>query len=121
MKKRLLLISALFMGVTLAMAENKTINVTTAGSLSSLINESEIESITELTLTGNINKSDFNFIDTKMTALETLNIKDVTIEAETKHGKTYPANEIPDSAFMQNGYTNQHDVSVYTGNKNIKT
>lgn len=120
MKKRLLLISALFMGVTLAMAENKTINVTTAGSLSSLINESEIESITELTLTGNINKSDFHFIDTKMTALETLNIKDVTIEAETKHGKTYPANEIPDSAFMQNGYKNQHDVWVYKGNKNIK-
>ena len=121
MKKRLLLISALFMGVTLAMAENKTINVTTAGSLSSLINESEIESITELTLTGNINKSDFNFIDTKMTALETLNIKDVTIEAETKHGKTYPANEIPDSAFMQNGYENQNNVWVYTGNKNIKS
>ena len=120
MKKRLLLISVLFMGVTLAMAENKTINVTTAGSLSSLINESEIESITELTLTGNINKSDFHFIDTKMTALETLNIKDVTIEAETKHGKTYPANEIPDSAFMQNGYKNQHDVWVYKGNKNIK-
>lgn len=121
MKKRLLLISALFMGVTLAMAENKTINVTTAGSLSSLINESEIESITELTLTGSINKSDFHFIDTKLTVLETLNIKDVNIEAETKHGKTYPANEIPDSAFMQNGYKNQHDVWVYTGNKNIKS
>ena len=121
MKKRLLLISALFMGVTLAMAENKTINVTTAGSLSSLINESEIESITELTLTGNINKSDFCFIDTTLTKLETLNIKDVTIEAETKHGKTYPANEIPDSAFMQNGYENQNNVWVYTGNKNIKS
>ena len=121
MKKRLLLISALFMGVTLAMAENKTINVTTAGSLSSLINESEIETITELTLTGNINKSDFCFIDTTLTKLETLNIKDVTIEAETKHGKTYPANEIPDSAFMQNGYKNQNNVWVYTGNKNIKS
>ena len=121
MKKRLLLISALFMGVTLAMAENKTINVTTAGSLSSLINESEIESITELTLTGNINKSDFLFIDTQMKNLESLNIKDVNIQAVTLNEKEYPANEIPDSAFMQNGYKNQHDVWVYTGNKNIKT
>lgn len=121
MEKRLLLISALFMGVTLAMAENKTINVTTAGSLSSLINESEIESITELTLTGNINKSDFLFIDTQMKSLESLNIKDVNIQAVTLNEKEYPANEIPDSAFMQNGYKNQHDVWVYTGNKNIKT
>ena len=119
--KKILLLSTLVMGATLAMAENKTINVTTAGSLSSLINESEIESITELTLTGNINKSDFCFIDTTLTKLETLNIKDVTIEAETKHGKTYPANEIPDSAFMQNGYENQNNVWVYTGNKNIKS
>lgn len=119
--KKILLLSTLVMGATLAMAENKTINVTTAGSLSSLINESEIESITELTLTGNINKSDFCFIDTTLTKLETLNIKDVTIEAETKHGKTYPANEIPDSAFMQNGYENKNNVWVYTGNKNIKS
>ena len=121
MKKRLLLISALFMGVTLAMAENKTINVTTAGSLSSLINESEIESITELTLTGNINKSDFLFIDTQMKNLESLNIKDVNIQAVTLNEKEYPANEIPDSAFMQNGYENQNNVWVYTGNKNIKS
>lgn len=119
--KKILLLNTLVMGATLAMAENKTINVTTAGSLSSLINESEIESITELTLTGNINKSDFCFIDTTLTKLETLNIKDVTIEAETKHGKTYPANEIPDSAFMQNGYENKNNVWVYTGNKNIKS
>ena len=119
--KKILPLITLVMGATLAMAENKTINVTTAGSLSSLINESEIESITELTLTGNINKSDFCFIDTTLTKLETLNIKDVTIEAETKHGKTYPANEIPDSAFMQNGYENQNNVWVYTGNKNIKS
>lgn len=121
MKKRLLLISALFMGVTLAMAENETINVTTAGSLSSLINESEIESITELTLTGNINKSDFLFIDTQMKNLESLNIKDVNIQAVTLNEKEYPANEIPDSVFMQNGYENQNNVWVYTGNKNIKS
>ena len=32
--KKILLLSTLVMGATLAMAENKTINVTTAGSLS---------------------------------------------------------------------------------------
>ena len=119
--KKILLLSTLVMGATLAMAENKTINVTTAGSLSSLINESEIESITELTLTGNINKRDFLFIDTQMKNLESLNIKDVNIQAVTLNEKEYPANEIPDSAFMQNGYENKNNVWVYTGNKNIKS
>ena len=119
--KKILLLSTLVMGATLAMADNKTINVTTAGSLSTLISESEKETVTELTLTGNINKSDFLFIDTQMKNLESLNIKDVNIQAVTLNEKKYPANEIPDSAFMQNGYENQNNVWVYTGNKNIKS
>lgn len=119
--KKILLLSTLVMGATLAMAENKTINVTTAGSLSTLISESEKETVTELTLTGNINKSDFLFIDTQMKNLESLNIKDVNIQAVTLNEKEYPANEIPDSAFMQNGYENKNNVWVYTGNKNIKS
>lgn len=119
--KKILLLSTLVMGATLAMADNKTINVTTAGSLSTLISESEKETVTELTLTGNINKSDFLFIDTQMKNLESLNIKDINIQAVTLNEKEYPANEIPDSAFMQNGYENQNNVWVYTGNKNIKS
>jgi hypothetical protein len=56
-----------------------------------------------------------------MKNLESLNIKDVNIQAVTLNEKEYPANEIPDSAFMQNGYENQNNVWVYTGNKNIKS
>lgn len=62
---------------TVSFAQQITINVETAGTLSSLIAESKKDVITDLKLTGQINTTDVGFIK-KMRSLESLDIKDVS-------------------------------------------
>lgn len=62
---------------TVSFAQQITINVETAGTLSSLIAESKKDVITDLKLTGQINTTDVGFIK-KMRSLENLDIKDVS-------------------------------------------
>ncbi|MDD2618470.1 MAG: hypothetical protein PHT87_06715, partial [Bacteroidales bacterium] len=90
-----------------AYAQVKTINVTTAGSLSTLINTSEQQSLTGLTLTGNIDARDIAFVRDKLLLLSDLNLQNASIKAYsgdqgTNTGQTsvyYPANELPQYAF----------------------
>lgn len=87
----------------LASAQSKTVNVETAGTLSTLISGDDLN-VKELTLTGNINKLDLSFIRKSM-KVEVLDLKDVNIAAcsETEGEVTteYPANEFPSKVFQK--------------------
>lgn len=100
--KHLLIIAFALMAFT-AQAETKTVNVETAGTLSTLIKGDDLNVI-DLTLTGNINKADIAFIRQKMN-VETLDLKDANIVAysETVDETTieYPANEFPANVFQK--------------------
>lgn len=74
----------------------------------------------ELTVGGNIDKTVFSQLDSFSVA-NSLNLKDATILAATVGGVEYPANTIPDSAFLTKGYYNQNNVFVFTGNKEIQS
>jgi len=69
----------------------KTINVSTAGTLGTLLTSTELNTVTDLTITGNINTADFTTMRDNMPLLAKLNISGATI--------TTPANYIPASAF----------------------
>lgn len=87
--------------LTSAMAQSKTVTTTSAGTLAGLLTDDEKTTVKELTISGPLNKTDFNFIMT-MTALESLDIKATTISEETLDGKTYPADELPENALNKN-------------------
>ena len=109
MKKIVLILIGLNLSFTLSAQVSKTINVSTPGTLNTLVTLSDFENITNLTLTGKINASDFLTIRDSMIAVETLDISGVIIEAyEGSRGtydwvdiSSYYANEIPYSAFYQ--------------------
>lgn len=100
--KHLLIIAFSLMAFT-AKAETKTVNVETAGTLSTLIKGNDLN-VTDLTLTGNINKADIAFIRQSM-KVETLDLKDANIMAYSETvGETtneYPANEFPAYVFQK--------------------
>ena len=100
--KHLLIIAFALMAFT-AKAETKTVNVETAGTLSTLIKGNDLN-VTDLTLTGNINKADIAFIRQNM-KVETLDLKDANIVAYSETvGETtieYPANEFPANVFQK--------------------
>jgi hypothetical protein len=87
---------------------SKTINVTTAGTLSTLISDNEKNLITKLTLTGNIDARDISFLY-YLYNLSTLDISSVdiqeyngiTISHPFIYSETlYPANEMPPYSFV---------------------
>lgn len=89
----------------------KTINVQTAGTLKTLLTAAEKTTVTNLTITGKIDASDFKFMQNNLTVLSTLDISNVTIaEYLGSDGPTttfptpptYPVNEIPNSPFVNN-------------------
>jgi len=110
MKQTLLIVYALLWSVTLS-AQSKSVNVTTAGTLSTLLTTTENSTLTELVLTGTIDARDFLHIRDNMTMLEVLNISGVNIKGFNGAGGTYtsnynyPANELPVNCFF-NGLTN---------------
>lgn len=105
MKKILLLATILLFVLFVNTSCSRSVNVTTAGTLSSLLTREEYTTITNLTITGNIDTRDFKFLRDKMTKLTVLNIKEATIQAYNGTDGTstltnsYPPNEIPDFAF----------------------
>ena len=103
MSIRFLLSSALALStMTLVMAESKTVTVTEAGTLQSQFTTDEMASVTELTVSGPINKTDLTFVNSSLTALETLNLKQSNIIEETIETETYKANTFPASSFSHN-------------------
>ena len=87
---------------------SKIINVSVPGTLSTLLTSTEKNSITNLTLTGNIDASDFRIMRDSMPVLSVLDISGVSIAAYsgsegTGYSSSYPANEIPEYAFYVTG------------------
>ncbi|MCR5312460.1 MAG: leucine-rich repeat domain-containing protein [Bacteroidaceae bacterium] len=97
--KKLLLFSALLSASISVNADSvdKEITVEKAGTLFSLVSKSD--NVTSLKLNGTINRADLVYVDTALTTVKDLNIKDVTIEEYTELGVIYPANEIPAQCF----------------------
>ena len=86
--------------------QTKSVSVTTAGTLSTLITSAETTALTTLTVSGNIDARDFVFMRDNMSVLASLDLSAATIKAYTGTAGTYsvvtliyPANEIPLCAF----------------------
>ena len=78
------MVTAVFSQVT------KTINLTTAGTLSSLLTANEKSAVTNLTITGNIDARDVKCMRDEMSKLAVLDISTVTIEEYSGELGTYP-------------------------------
>jgi len=83
----------------------KTINLTTAGTLSSLLTANEKTTVTDLTLTGSIDARDVKCMRDEMTKLAVIDISTVKIESYEGYGGTkagsngYYENYLPENSF----------------------
>ncbi len=104
--------NAQFSGLTLKTSKimvingNKSVNIATPGTLSTLLTTTELNTIINLTLTGTIDARDFKTMRDLMPALAELDLSGVTIAEYTgTEGTagtqliTYPAHEVPRNAF----------------------
>src|SRR5690554_4770340 len=97
---------------------SKTIHVETAGTLSTLLEAEEKTSITNLTVTGNIDATDVKCMRDEITKLADLDISAVNIKAYSGNAGTftytsYPENEMPAYSFYNN-YTSAGKKSLNT-------
>jgi hypothetical protein len=92
--------------ITVTQAASPKILTNTAGGLASALTPSELSSITDLTITGTMDATDFKTLRDNMPKLENLDISTVKIVTYTgsngtaNYSYTYPANEIPQYAFF---------------------
>ena len=115
MKKTFLIIIYLFITLLLQAQVSKTINIT-AGGLYSALSVTEKNTVTNLTVTGTIDASDFKTMRDNMLALAVLDLSGTTIAAysgnlgtsgSTEYTFSYPASTIPNYAFFKSvGKTN---------------
>jgi len=81
------------------------VNVTTPGTLGTILTSDQLSNLTSLTVTGTIDARDFKTMRDNMPLLATLDISGATIAAHTgtdgtvSTNVTYPANEIPQYSF----------------------
>lgn len=92
MKTKLLIVFALFVIVKMQAQVLKTVNVTTSGTLSSLLTTNEKSTVTNLTITGTIDKADFVTMRSMIDSYK-LTVIDLS-------GTQIVNNVLPDSAFM---------------------
>ena len=108
--KKFLTVLVLVVFSMLAMAQvSKNINVSTAGTLSTLLTTTEKTTVTNLTITGSIDARDMKCMRDEMTKLAVLDMNSVNIKAYLGSGgtytsTTYPDNEIPEYSFYSSGY-----------------
>lgn len=79
MKKTILLVISICVSCMLNAQVSKTINITTAGTLSTAMTANELSTVTNLTVTGNINVNDFLTLRDKFIVLEVLDLSGATI------------------------------------------
>ena len=121
MKKLLSIIVFALYGFMATAQVSKTVNVTTAGTLSTLLTPTELSTVTNLTVTGNIDARDVLTMRDNMPLLAVLDIGAVNImaykgSATSPNGSTtYPSNEMPQYSFY-NGNT-----TTYKGKITLKT
>jgi hypothetical protein len=105
MKNHFLLLSLLFISLITHAQITKTINVTTAGTLTTLLTTEEKSTLTQLNVTGSIDASDFKCLRDEMPLLSVIDLHLVSILAYTGTSGTsttstvYNQNEIPPYAF----------------------
>lgn len=99
MKKILLSFVSIAISMMLHAQVSKTVNLTTEATLSTLLTNSELSTITDLTLTGTINVLDFVTM-ANMKSLKNINIADVSITTGYYNYFINKANEIPYLAFQ---------------------
>jgi len=107
MKKIAVILLGISLSLSLFASVSKTVDVTTPGTLYSLLTTDEINTISNLTIIGTIDARDFKIIRDFLKMLDTLDLSGATIESYAGSGGTnmdydsssYLANEIPNSAF----------------------
>ena len=103
MKKILLLLIAIVFTFGSALSQvARTVHCTNAGSLRTLLTADEFNTVTNLTVTGQIDSRDFTvFVDMSATnALRILNLSEVSVVQYTSvYGTIYPANTLGENAF----------------------
>lgn len=109
----IILTSTLYAQVT------KTVDVTTAGTLSTLLTETEKTTITDLVVKGTIDARDIKCMRDEITNLTNLDLGSVNITSFTGSGgtynyTTYPANELPIWSFFSNFVSMKSKVSLKT-------
>jgi hypothetical protein len=97
-RKQILLLFCLFLFITVQAQVSKTINVSTPGTLSTLLTASELSTVTDLTITGSINKKDIDYLGWS-SILKRLDISETKIYAYTDFFGSFPDNEIPTQGF----------------------
>jgi hypothetical protein len=115
MKKIICFLSCIFFVFWVNAQVSKTVNVDTAGTLSSLLTATEKSTVTNLTLTGNIDARDFKTMRDEMLVLSSVDIENTNIQGYTGSGGTsssskitYLENEVPQNAFNASlGKSNQ--------------
>ena len=106
MKKLLLLFTFIGFASGIFAQVSKTVNMATAGTLSTSLTSNELATISNLTLTGTIDASDFKTMRDNMPLLAVLDLGGVMITAYNGTGGTslsnndYPSNAFPADAFL---------------------
>jgi len=103
MKKLLTLFLFLFVTFSIFSQITKTITIESAGALKDSISSTEIDAISSLTITGILDARDLFFMRDSIPALDSLDIKNVSIVTYTDSNSqmNYPENELPRLALFQ--------------------
>jgi len=117
MKKLLLIIWGVCLGAILQAQVSKTVQVTTAGTLSNLLTKAEDTTVTNLTIIGNIDSRDFRTMRDSMPRLAILDLSNVTIVKYigtfgTSSYSRSDLNTIPDWAFYSLNTPNTSLISI---------
>lgn len=119
MKKILLIIQlALLMSLQLTAQVAKTVNCT-AGGLYASLTGSELETVTDLIITGSVDARDFVIMRDSMVSLASVDLSTGSIAAYTGNDGpagygVYPANSIPEAGFYYYPYTGSGKESLKT-------
>jgi hypothetical protein len=103
-KSQLLLLSLFFLAFGQAQV-SKTIHVTNPGTLSTLLTSAELSTVTDLTVTGDIDARDFKTMRDNMISIKTIDLSGVLIksyngnEGTSENMTSYPDNELPTKSF----------------------
>jgi hypothetical protein len=116
MKKSILLVVCLSSFLIGQSQVSKTVHVTTAGMLSSLLTSGEKNTIAKFTVTGTIDARDVKCMRDSMPVLTMLDLSAVNIQAYHGSGGTYtdafyPANEMPEYSFY-NSHTHKGKTTL---------
>lgn len=118
----ILLVTALYVATTMAQVISKTIDLTTAGTLSTLLTANEKSTVTNLTITGKIDARDFSCMRNELPLLSELDLGETSVEyyygdggtiIDTRNSSyTYLASTIPPYAFLRSLYGGSYNYSL---------